>query len=166
MVKKLRLLLFEECNKKCKWCANKFWDLSKLPVEDDFSKYKEISITGGEPMLHPVIVIGAVQRIWSENRKAKIYMYTAKTDDYIEMFRVMFYLDGITVALHNQRDVEPFIEFNNILKEAMSDVSLRLIIFKGVEVEGTDLSRWDVKDNVEWLHECHLPEGEVFKRYK
>ena len=43
--------------------------------------------------------------------------------------------------------------------------SLRLKVFKGVDVSGIDLSLWDVKDNIEWIKDCPLPEDEVLMRY-
>lgn len=46
-MKKLRLLLHEECNRNCKGCCNKDWDLNALEIEDDFTDYDEILITGG-----------------------------------------------------------------------------------------------------------------------
>ena len=42
MNKKLRLLLFTNCNRGCEGCCNLDWDLASLPIVDDFSQYDEI----------------------------------------------------------------------------------------------------------------------------
>lgn len=49
---KLRLLVTTKCPNKCPMCCNNSWDFSKLPVVEHFN-YKEIMITGGEPLLCP-----------------------------------------------------------------------------------------------------------------
>lgn len=41
---KLRLLLWEECNRTCAGCCNKDWNLSELPVCFDYSGYDLILI--------------------------------------------------------------------------------------------------------------------------
>ena len=57
---KLRLLLFEECDRDGPGCCNRDWDLRSLPVCRDFTPYQVIMLTGGEPMLHPEIIREAV----------------------------------------------------------------------------------------------------------
>ena len=51
-MEKLRLLVTTKCPNKCPMCCNNSWDFSKLPVVEHFN-YKEIMITGGEPLLFP-----------------------------------------------------------------------------------------------------------------
>ena len=43
---KLRLLLFEECDRDCPGCCNRDWDLRSLPVCRDFTPYQVIMLTG------------------------------------------------------------------------------------------------------------------------
>ena len=43
--------------------------------------------------------------------------------------------------------------------------SMRLNIFKGVEVGKLELD-WIVKDNIVWIKDCPLPEGETLMKYK
>ena len=56
-MKKLRLLLTENCNRECKGCCNTDWDIKNLPeisadeiINENFDL---IMITGGEPLLYP-----------------------------------------------------------------------------------------------------------------
>lgn len=51
-MEKLRLLVTTKYPNKCPMCCNNSWDFSKLPVVEHFN-YKEIMITGGEPLLFP-----------------------------------------------------------------------------------------------------------------
>ena len=113
----LRLILFEDCNRKCPGCCNKDFDIKNLPVENNFSKYKTIILTGGEPMLYPHIVAKTITKIRQQNKTCKIIMYTAKPDIPAFFLAILVKLNGVTVTLHNQHDVNPFIRLNSYLKD-------------------------------------------------
>lgn len=165
---KLRLLLFEECNRNCEGCCNKDWNLKNLPGVGLFTGYKEIILTGGEPMLRPQLIKSMVRLIRFDTN-APIYVYTAKVDDLHDALSVLNKLDGMTVTLHEQSDVKPFLLFNDAVLDLNNQYgefwnkSLRLNVFKGIKF-GADLSLWDVKKEVEWIKNCPLPEDEVFMR--
>ena len=83
-MEKLRLLVTTKCPNKCPMCCNNSWDFSKLPVVEHFN-YKEIMITGGEPLLFPEKLanlaesIKTVQKLAYGN-KGKLFLYTALAD--------------------------------------------------------------------------------------
>ena len=163
MKKTLRLLLLKECNRNCQGCCNKDWDLDSLEVETDFSQYSEILLTGGEPMLKPELIIEICKKI-TEQTNVPIYLYTAETNC---LLSIVPYINGITLTLHKQLDVESFKSLNNIIEFFIDEpFSLRLNVFKGVSIEGVDVSKWQVKRDMEWIENCPLPKNEVFKRYK
>ncbi len=170
--RRLRLLLFEDCNRRCSGCCNKNWNLSSLPVCDNYNGYDQILLTGGEPMLVPGLVKRIARDIRNktgEESDPKIYMYTAKADDPSALMDVLSEVDGITLTLHTPKDVEPFRRFNNILNKSwLKHKSLRLNVFKRINIHrpGIDLSSWKVKEGIEWIDNCPLPEGEVFMRFK
>ena len=157
----LRLLLWEDCNRKCPGCCNKDWDLTKLPVCWDFSPYKEILLTGGEPMLYPAWVAEIIRHIRSQTN-ASIYMYTAETCYAEDLVSILYLLDGITVTLHSQWDVQPFLYFAAIVKN-MENKSRRVNVFEGVNL--TIPEDWEAKTDVRWIKNCPLPDNEVFMRY-
>ncbi len=162
-MKKLRLVMFEECNRACVGCCNNDWDLKGLDVVTDFHNYDEILLTGGEPMLKPMLIIETVNRIRKQTN-APIFMYTAKSKRALDLVAVLHCLDGITLTLHEQYDVKPFIELNNIITKIGITKSLRLNVFEGIDIAGIDLSLWNVKDNMVWMKDCPLPADEIMKR--
>lgn len=98
-MEKLRLLVTTKCPNKCPMCCNNSWDFSKLPVVEHFN-YKEIMITGGEPLLFPEKLanlaesIKTVQKLAYGN-KGKLFLYTALADmlpNYIRYFEELFTL--------------------------------------------------------------------------
>ena len=161
--KKLRLLLFQECNKNCERCCNKDWDLDSLKKETLFTGYDEIILTGGEPMLKPLFVINTALMI-REKTLAKIYMYTAKADKILDVLAVLHYIDGITLALHEQSDVVDFMRLDALLLKCEINKSFRLNVFKGINISNINTSIWNVKSDIEWIKNCPLPVNEVFRK--
>lgn len=161
----LRLLLFEDCNRSCKGCCNKQWDLSKLPVETDFTGYDKIILTGGEPMLKPEYLKDVIRMIRSKT-DAKIVVYTAKVDDRCMFLDIIEMVDGVTVTLHKSYDWIPF----KYLDEALwaindfGDKTFRLNIFKEVNTGKIYFDKWQIKDDIVWIEDCPLPKNEIFKR--
>lgn len=162
---KLRLLLFTECNRQCKGCCNKDWNLDALPVCNSFSGYKNIMLTGGEPMLQPELVKEVAGRI-REETEAQIFLYTAKTDDIDGLLEILRIVDGVTVTLHTRKDAPLFRDFNDSLRRSdITGKSLRLNVFDGISVGDTDVSGWLVKSGIRWIKDCPLPANEVFMRW-
>jgi len=180
-MKKLRLLLFEDCNRNCEGCCNKQWDLNTIQVIKayELANYDLIMLTGGEPMLKPNIVLDTIKIIRTVS-KAQIVMYTADVSNRTDITHIMNLIDGITITLHEQSDVQSFIEFATwvaidvALKDATNQLDKhygmrRLNVFKEVELpdNGIDnkiLSHWAIKKDIVWLDPCPLPEGEEFKK--
>jgi hypothetical protein len=145
--------------------------LAALPAETNFRDYDMVCLTGGEPMLYPDLIYAAADKIREQDKDVPIILYTACTR-YKNLLLMLLWkkLDGLTVTLHGQGDVVQFLKFHERLMETgiYQDKSLRLNIFKGVElpapIEGIDV--WRIKDEIEWIENCPLPDGEVFRRYE
>ena len=164
-MRKLRLLLWKQCPRNCDGCCNKDWDIDSLPFAKDFSKYDQILLTGGEPMLYPRKVFECIKIIRSHT-DASIYMYTALVKNTIETLGILSILNGITVTLHEQEDVVPFNIFNEYIKYIpWHEYSLRLNVFKEVNIENVDTRLWKLKDKMKWIPNCPLPENEELLKY-
>lgn len=160
----LRLLLFEDCNRRCAGCCNKDWDLSALPVVDGYADYDLIMLTGGEPLLRPDIIRDTVKDIRSQT-DAKIIVYTAMAYHLSTFLGCLRIVDGITLTLHTQPDAADFTRLCTfyLAPHHVAGKSMRLNVFKGVTCAGIP-AYWQVKKDIEWIKNCPLPEGEVFKR--
>lgn len=165
---RLRLLVTEECNRACPGCCNKQFDLKSLPETVWFYGYDEIMITGGEPLLDTPRTIAIIAELRAVTL-SPIYVYTAKLEPASDVLAVLIMADGITVTLHEQDDFTKWQALDDALAhfpDLFSSKSLRLNVFKNVKIpEGTDLSRWQVKDGIIWINPCPLPNDEVFMRY-
>ena len=162
-MKILRLLLFEACNRACPMCCNRNWDLKTLPQVESFKEFAKVLLTGGEPMLRPNLVRNVTKRIKKE-KLMPVYLYTAKVYPIQEILSVLFFVDGLTLTLHDQCDVDPFLRLNSLLPAAVK--SLRLNVFDNVVLpaeKGIGFGKWQLK-RMTWQENCPLPEGEVFMR--
>ena len=166
----LRLLLTGFCPKKCEGCCNKQWDLKNLPVAHDFSKFNTVLITGGEPLHYAyrnvtLVLIEYLQQFYPHIR---IIVYTSNVEGILWLHENVL-IDGYTFTLHPG---DSMVEFNDLIysfnmqKEyTKKNLSLRLTVFKGVEIPShLDLSLWKVKKDMEWIPDCSLPENEVFMK--
>ena len=175
---KLRLLVTKQCPRSCSGCCNKDWDLDALQplrlddvwFNDDYDEWDEIIITGGEPLLYADELHDIVGELW-EYFDTKFYLYTADAYGIIVDWRLMQWFDGITLTLHDAKDVFEFSLLNDFLYimhsrgKLKKDFSLRLNSFvKDELLEGECLDMWDVRHEMEWKKDCPLPDGEVFMR--
>lgn len=159
---KLRLIVTQDCPRKCVGCCNDDWDLDNLPVERDFSPYDLIMLTGGEPLILDYLYLAKIVNTIRVQTKSPIYLYTAyltcvALKDKLRLF------DGVTVTLHTQQDA---VDFYNNRYSLPDSGSRRLNVFKGVRYGGLNTEGWVVKDNIVRIKNSPLPEGEVLKRHK
>jgi hypothetical protein len=172
---KLRLLLWSDCHRACAGCCNQQFDLDALPVVDDFSPFSEVLLTGGEPMLNPMLLglITSHIRAQIPRIRQRIYLYTALPCPALSRMLPMF--DGVTITMHDRRDVPALaelIEANPWIPDLFSG---RIRLFEGVELppetenliataKAVGCIGWNVRRGVQWDSNCPLPEGEVFMR--
>ena len=162
-MKTLRLLMFEECQRKCEGCCNNDWDLSKLPIVESYQNFDMIVLTGGEPMLAPRFLVETCAAIRKET-EAPIILYTAKSKRVVDLLAVLHWVDGVTLTLHEQYDVFGFLAFNKLYQILPYRKSMRLNVFSNVDLSGVNTDGWDVHAGMKWIKNCPLPENEVFMR--
>ena len=168
MRSKVRLVITTLCNKECEDCCMKQVDIDKVPniIWNDLSSCKEILITGGEPML---CTQGALLEWISLLRfyapEAKIYIYTADVSNVTKSLFLLRVTNGITLTLHTEdKDcLKHFMAFHNAMITNGTHIgkSMRLNVFKGILGEKLVCEPWAVKQDLEWIENCPVPEDEV-----
>jgi pyruvate-formate lyase-activating enzyme len=162
----LRLLLFEECDRACEGCCNKDWDMQAVPVAESYEDYELIMLTGGEPMIKPALIHWTIAEIRRQNHAVGIVLYTANTTSKAWK-RMIPYLDGITMTIHEQSDVQNFMFWLG-QNDFPSWMTLRLNVFKGIEFDAGIMDflekSWQVKKDIEWIKDCPVPSNEDFRR--
>jgi hypothetical protein len=161
--KKLRLFLFEDCNRDCIGCCYKDYNPDEFPVVESYVGYKMFLLTGGEPLLKPEIIKDTVTGI-REQSDSPVYCYTAMIHKPFRFRWTLNMVDGMTVTLHEQSDVADFERLCKQLKpHHIKNKSMRLNVFEGIEIDNIP-DCWQVKRDMVWIKNCPLPEGEVLMR--
>jgi len=180
-MKKLRLLLWEDCNRNCEGCCNKDWDLASLPsihlTKKELSSYDMIVLTGGEPLLYPELTAKVAMRITNLcDYKTPIILYTAwnKWDIHSDVnkanINVLWKFTGITYTLHSREDLIGF--YNFIYTVPLGFFRRRTIRLNCFDNAAPDYKTiewlikvgWEIKYIKEWIKNCPLPQDEEFKR--
>jgi organic radical activating enzyme len=120
-------------------------DIVRFVKKENFD---EVILTGGEPMLDGEKLVGIAQSL--RKTKAKIYVYTALIPG-IEILNVLKAVDGLTISLHKEEDLDNFFLLADHLNNhplLMVNKSLRLNVFKGINISRWDVMHWEVKKNV------------------
>jgi len=127
-------------------------------------QFSEIILTGGEPMVAVPLIYKTIEDIRGVTDDTPIYLYTANLKEPYIAILILGMIEGMTVTLHDQVDVKYFRRFTALLEEYKDTKSLRLNIFKGVDITSVDTTGWVIKDDIVWLDPCPVPEDEVFMR--
>jgi organic radical activating enzyme len=100
----LRLILWLDCNMTCYYCCNENEKYSSQFIEKklkdvDFSKYKNVCITGGEPFLYPQTVFNVLTVIPKDKN---IYIYTNGILLYYNIIKKLrkYNIKGINLGIH------------------------------------------------------------------
>lgn len=158
-----RLIVTYKCPNDCAGCCNKDWKYDPPKPITHFD-YDQILITGGEPLLFAERVMGLASAIRCMS-KAKIYVYTATV---LPFLWVMPFVDGMTLTLHTESDVERYAEFAHDCQHELIAYpgSLRLNVFNECKPDPDRqiyLPCFQTKF-VDWVKDCPLPPGEELLR--
>lgn len=168
-----RLIITFDCKRNCSYCCNKYTKLirqAKTVSNLDFLKgYKEVCITGGEPLLDLKRTLKIVRKIKEINPDIKVYMYTAwfKLGDNwsISFYCLLNLLTGIHYTLHKNctnNDIYNFKTFEKAVR-FYDNKSFRLYIHEKVKQKlEIDLGLWSKIEKKHWQgeQECELPSHE------
>jgi MoaA/NifB/PqqE/SkfB family radical SAM enzyme len=162
-----RLLTTNVCNKNCLGCCNKNWKYyppTKISGLSILRNYKEILITGGEPMLFPEKVEDLLNGIYhqfpSTRECARTILYTS-APDYEKLGNIVWMLDGLTITIHDDDDV---IRFNENWGEGWGSKLYRVNVFHKDITIPVEFYNNVIYKNVEWIKDCPLPPNEDFLR--
>ena len=175
MKKTLRLICTYRCPRNCEGCCNTqdAYLQSSVPtfniMTNDFSRYEEVILTGGEPLINFGKLKYLIEIIRDDNPDANIIVYTSNVHMKDEIIELLYLVDGITCTIHDQKDVDDFRRLNFWLLRLKrykmdNNKTLRLNVVEGVDVYMQDDSLWKIKDNIKMIDNCPVPQNEVLMK--
>ncbi len=110
----IHIMVTSLCNRNCKYCCNKQYDLNTIPyvTDEELRNADTICITGGEPFLFTnPSEIAAYYKLRFKNIK-NVYVYTNAFElaNYLLSYpeEDMSYIDGVSVSIKHERDIPAF----------------------------------------------------------
>jgi len=113
----IHLLVTPLCNRHCKHCCNKQYDLNDIPVvtEEELKNAHTICITGGEPFLFsdPYAIAYYYKHRYKNIKNVYVYTNALELSLYLKIHKkekLFKYIDGVNVSIKHQSDVVSFKE--------------------------------------------------------
>jgi len=166
-----RVITTLKCTRACPYCVNKqpgILEQGKILLDlKQLEPYREVLLTGGEPVLYPQQLEKLIRSIREMYPQKEIYLYAS-----IWSHRSCVYLlnivDGIHFTIHNEKDIAKNIEdFQNFQDDiGMNSLlalkrSFRLYILPGIDrpitIRPYLFSRIECKP---YKNPCPIPENE------
>ncbi len=160
-----RIIITLACNRKCKYCANKYPHILKqarrISSVDEIGAYKAYMITGGEPVLELDKTLRVIYQIKIKYPTKPVYVYSA----YHEIIHILDKVDGINYTLHSNSTEEDIINFYRVQSAASHypEKSMRLKIHPDMEPNVTIMPKaWRQIRLQHFLreNECKVPNSE------
>lgn len=164
----IRLILFLDCNMKYSYCCNEQEQFNsqfqkKTFDQIDFSKYKNVCISGGEPFLNKVVLyetINKIENIYYNDKRynePNFYLYTngllINDDDIAKLYWVMG-LKYVNIGIHtvNQlRNVNPELQRYLPVRFMAQDIHCEELL----KMYPDRLNKENLKPWI--LNECNMP---------
>jgi hypothetical protein len=110
-----RLIVTNQCHGKCPQCVNQVnTDVRRINFRE-LSHFEEVIITGGEPLEYflPLYRLLIDLKIRYSNIRTILY---SRVPDYFALSNLTYLLDGITISIMTDEDLDRFNDFNHLIR--------------------------------------------------
>ena len=168
---KARVIITLACHRACDGCCNHMPVFSQHRKIADISvvaSYRDILLTGGEPMLYPRQTLALVKYL-KAHTPARVYLYSAFYEPAEQALwqDLLASLDAFQFTLHAEAqddDIAALGELCALAAAPHPGRSFRLSIDRRLyahhDLSGLDLGGWDVVRKMAWIVDAPLPPGE------
>lgn len=109
----IHILVTSLCNRDCKYCCNKQYDLNDVPYVTDaeLKKAKRLFLTGGEPFAYsnPAAIAHYYKRKYKNIERIYVYTNAFELGSYLirnalRSDNLLKSIDGVSVSIKNEND--------------------------------------------------------------
>ena len=162
----IHLMVTTLCDRDCKYCCNKQYDLNDIPqvTDEELKNCHTVYITGGEPFLfaNPNAIAEELKKKYPNIKAVRVYTNAFALSYYLHVLDCQISeIDGLSVSIKNQADVYSF-------EELVADLRVRrkksnvLYIFPGFDIP-RDVGNFKVIKR-EWQEDFVPEPTSVFRR--
>ena len=131
------ILVTSLCDRDCKYCCNKQYDLNSIPyiTDEELRRMKRIYLTGGEPFKYanPCAIATMLKSKYKNIESVIVYANAKELANYL-LFEVSIYgIDGVTVSVKTDEDQLAFERIVVCNRSIAGLPSNRLYLFPGFE---------------------------------
>lgn len=171
----MHLMILDKCDKDCKYCCNKLYDIDKIPVAtvEELKQVHTVCITGGEPFFSDIDISSLALYIKGSYPNVKsVYVYTSGMALSAKVQHIAPFLDGINIAPKSAVDwrcLEMIAEHYDHAKKVAALKSNRLYVFRDQIPMFNKHKSVAEKLNLEviyrkWDKKFNTPSNEIFRR--
>lgn len=167
----MHLLITDKCDRDCKWCCNKQYDVNDIPVatKEEYESVNTVCLTGGEPFKYgePCAVAMWLKATYPNIKNVYVYTNAAPLLEWIEKndsnrFGCLgfLFLDGLSVSTKTVDDIGAFQIFaaHPLIKQLKSNY---LYVMNGLYPLYTGNFK---VINREWQEEFKPAKNTIFRR--
>lgn len=115
----MHLLITDKCDRDCKDCCNKQYDVKGIPVatKEEFKLVDTVCLTGGEPFKYgePFVVASWLKSKYPNIKNVYVYTNAAPLFEWLEKnkpaaleYIAFSWLDGLSVSIKTPDDLDAF----------------------------------------------------------
>lgn len=164
--KKIHLMVTSLCDRNCKDCCNKQYDLNTIPyvTNAELRDAEVLYITGGEPFKYsnPTVIAEFYKKHYPNIKRVYVYTNARELAVYATVANGgLGHIDGLTVSIKNEADRFHFERYIANSKKINALYSNMLYVFDGLYPK--EFGKFKMKDRV-WQEEFVPEPNSIFRR--
>lgn len=137
MTEDLHLMITPLCDRDCKYCCNKQYEVNKIPIvtEQELRRIERVFLTGGEPFIYssPNEIAWYLKHHYPNIKMIAAYTNAEALYTYRYNGGSVEWLDGITISIKSKEDYIAFKHFVKKNGELKDMSSIWIYVFPGFE---------------------------------
>ena len=110
----IHLMVTPLCNRNCRYCCNKQYDINDIPyvTDEELREAEVLCLTGGEPFLftNPCRIARYYKRRYSNIKRVYVYTNAKELYCWLADYNFIRNIDGLNVSIKNKDDLYFFKE--------------------------------------------------------
>lgn len=109
----IHLLVTPLCNRNCKYCCNKQYDMASIPVvtDEELREAEVLCLTGGEPFAFtdPCEIAQYYKSKYCNIKKVYVYTNAKELAYYLRIHEMLLGINGLNISIKNIDDAAAFV---------------------------------------------------------
>ena len=160
----IHIMVTSLCNRNCKHCCNKKYDLNDIPyvTDEELKEAETLCLTGGEPFdfTNPCEIARYYKRKYKNIKNIYVYTNAVELANYLMHNRISD-IDGVSISIKTKADANAF---ENVIKHTGDICKLpsnRLYVFDNLYTE--EIQGFTVVHR-EWVADFQPANDSIFRR--